>query len=492
MHGPSATAERPRIGRYVVEEKLGEGGMAETWLALVDGIPDHYVVIKTIMPERRTPQYETMFVDEARIGSRLLHPNIPRVIEFGRTAGGTPFMVQEFVDGPSVLELIVGHKPHGPFDLGLACRIALDIATALDFAHTATDEHGTPLQVVHRDVSPTNILVSKEGVAKLIDFGVARFSDRTTETQTGILKGKLPFMPPEAILQGAATHQGDLYALGIVLYRMCTGRMPTHVARAGAYGGFERPSARRPDVDPELERIVLRCVNTDRSHRYATGAELCGDLTAWFERRGGVMPDHEVTQRLFALFGDPNEPPSSGTQISEPTWSPDRAPPTPDAPPRRSRRPRGVGWMVAGVVSVGLTLGIAGAVLATLALTRPLPSFLGLTAESPDERVARLLDEAAGQLARSAIDDAEATLSEARDLPVTDGTLAGRRTAMLAEADLLRRVIRIEARSLVDLDDARAQALDLREEHPGSAVVTELLGTLEARHRARERRKEQQ
>jgi eukaryotic-like serine/threonine-protein kinase len=163
-----------RIGRYVVEAKLGEGGMAETWLCRLDGAKgfSKHVVVKTMRAECSTAEYHTMFADEARIGARIEHPNIPRILEFGQTDQG-PFLVQEYVDGPSVIQILRRQASSGQFNLGLGCRIVADVAGALDSAHTTLDDNGRPLGVIHRDVSPSNILVSRRGVPKLIDFGVA-------------------------------------------------------------------------------------------------------------------------------------------------------------------------------------------------------------------------------------------------------------------------------------------------------------------------------
>ncbi|MCA9494745.1 MAG: serine/threonine protein kinase, partial [Myxococcales bacterium] len=193
---PTTTTPQPMIGRYEVVAKLGEGGMAETWLCRLRGTRGFVrrVVVKTLKTEHLdVPEFHTMFADEARVGAALEHPNIPRVEELGEH-GGLPYMVQEYVEGPSLYQMLKQQRRLGSLDHRVTARIVADVARALEHAWTSTDGDGQPLHVVHRDVSPSNILISVKGPSKLIDFGVARFADRETRTEAGVLKGKLRYM----------------------------------------------------------------------------------------------------------------------------------------------------------------------------------------------------------------------------------------------------------------------------------------------------------
>ncbi|MEQ1570243.1 MAG: serine/threonine-protein kinase, partial [Myxococcota bacterium] len=307
MAEPTHTTQM-RIGRYHVEGKLGEGGMAETWLCRLHGAKGFtkQVVIKTLKAECRDRESLVMFADEARIGSKLEHPNIPRVLEFGEILE-VPYLVQEYVEGPSLFHLFRRQKLVRLFDLRLGCRIVSDIARALHYAYHAVDDDGRTLHVVHRDVSPSNVLVSKRGPSKLIDFGVSTFEDRETHTRAGVLKGKLRYMAPEVLMRDEITHRSDLYSLGIVLYALCTGEQPwsgVDEVPDRLRGALVPPSTRRTEVDPTLEGIVLRCLELDPTRRFANGNELADALDEWLEANGGPMTDEAVAERVAALFPD--------------------------------------------------------------------------------------------------------------------------------------------------------------------------------------------
>ena len=463
-----------RIGRYVVETKLGEGGMAETWLGRLEGARgfSKKVVIKTIKPSCMSPEYESMFIDEARIGARLEHPNIPRVTEFGQMPTGMPFMVQEYVDGPSIAHLLNAQAREGTFNLRMACRIASDVASALDFAYRLTDEHGRPLSVVHRDISPSNILVSRRGVAKLIDFGVASFADRETHTQTGILKGKLRFMAPEAVMRGETSHQGDLYSLGVVLYRMCVGDMPSPSDRSGPGSSIEDPRLRRPDVDAELAGIIMQCLQIHRARRFATGGDLKYALDRWMRDHGGIVSDDEIAGRISMMFpGGPRE-----WHSREMTMSSLRSASliTHATARRHGQRPL---WM-ALFAAVGLLLA-ASAVLALAALwlmTGP-PKAPGI-AKSRDVGLERRLDGAFVALIEGRVGEAEALLSEANAMSTDDPQLITRRAKLSHETKIHVRIRDIRALGQIEPTRALGQALELRDIHPGDEDVSALIRDL--------------
>ncbi len=459
-----------RIDRYEVEAKLGEGGMAEVWLCRLRGARgfSKQVVIKTIKPACRNENYESMFVDEATIGARLEHPNVPRVTEFAQTASGVLYLVQEYVEGPSVQQLVAAQRAIGRYDLRLATRIASDVAKALDFAYRLRDERGRPLEVIHRDVSTTNILVSRRGPAKLIDFGVARFSDRSTETQTGILKGKLQYMAPELVSAGRPSHRSDLYSLGQVLYRMCVGQRPGGVLGSSE---FVAPAEAQPDIDPALESIILACLQPNPDARIANGELLAQRLDRWAFAHGGPVTDAESAARISALF-----PPGSTE------WAPTEVidgdgPARPATPPPRSRvtteaRSR------AGRAVVLATFGLGLLVAVVLTLVTVIP-WDGSEARSPgDATVENLLESSRVALDEGRFADAEALWAESTQITKVSDALRAEREALTTEIRLYQRLRELRELAAREPAEARVRAQHLLREHPERADVAALADEL--------------
>ena len=215
------------IGTYVLERKLGTGGMAEVYLARRSG-PRGFtkrVAIKRILPElSEDSQLIQMFCDEARLAATLNHPNIAQVLEFGEQDGEL-YIVMEYVEGVSCATILrTAASRNETIPVGGALYVAHEVLLALSFAHEATDEAGTSLALVHRDVSPSNVLVSRFGMVKLIDFGITRSYLAERRTCPGELKGKLRYMSPEQILGDEIDARSDLFAVGVVLAEMLAGR----------------------------------------------------------------------------------------------------------------------------------------------------------------------------------------------------------------------------------------------------------------------------
>src|SRR5215831_958870 len=242
-----------RLGRYQIIGRLATGGMAEVYLALSGDLPGFrtLVVVKRILPHLASnAQFIRMFLDEARLAALLDHPNIVRIIEVGHD-GEDYFLVMELVQGkPLSAVLRKAAREHRPPTPALTSYLISQAAHGLAYAHTLTDGDGRALGVVHRDVSPQNVLISFEGAVKMIDFGVARAFGRVAHTSPGGLKGKIDYMSPEQASAEEVDHRADVFALGVVLWEALTGRRL-----------FRR----------ETELATMRAIVDDRAHRRQLG-----------------------------------------------------------------------------------------------------------------------------------------------------------------------------------------------------------------------------
>ena len=271
-----------RLDRYELLCPLAYGGMASVWLARFGGRLgfERLVVLKMILPQfSQDPRFQEMFLDEARIASRIEHPNVARILDVGEHDGNY-FIVMEWVDGDSlskILRAVESKKQRVP--PGIALRICADAAAGLHAAHELKDRDGRSLGVVHRDVSPQNILISNSGSTMLIDFGVAKARDRVSQdTSAGQLKGKIRYMAPEQALGRSIDHRADVWAVGAMLYEMFAGSPPyegpnevatLHKLTAG------KPPPALPASVPEVIRVVIeRALAYDFENRFATALEL--------------------------------------------------------------------------------------------------------------------------------------------------------------------------------------------------------------------------
>ena len=218
---------RTLLGPYELGERLGLGGMAEVFVAYRAG-PHGFakkVALKRILPElAQDPRFVAMFCDEARISAPLCHPNIVQVIDFGESEGEL-FMAMEFVEGVSLAKLlryVSGRRER--FPIGAALFVAHEVLAGLAFAHNACDENGNPLSIVHRDVSPGNVLIGRAGDVKLADFGIVRSSFVDRRTYPGELKGKVGYMSPEQVMGIEVDPRSDLFTVGIILSEMLIAR----------------------------------------------------------------------------------------------------------------------------------------------------------------------------------------------------------------------------------------------------------------------------
>lgn len=307
-----------RIGQYEILRRLAYGGMAEVLLARLRGADQFskHVVIKRVLPQHcANHEFVSMFRDEARITSQLHHGNIAQVLEFGES-GGSYWLALEYVDGPSLGATLsaLGKRAEG-LSIPEVAHITAEVARALDYAHRKRDEDGAPLLVVHRDVSPANVLLSREGEVKLADFGIALARARLNPTvQAGVVKGKLSYMAPELFEGGDADPRSDLFALGAVVYEMLTGRRAfggsseAEIVHGLLSGKLPPPSTDNPDTPPELDEIVMRLLRKNPDERPGRGLEVA-DAVAPLGRTEGFDGPDRVAQTIARVFptGDTGE-----------------------------------------------------------------------------------------------------------------------------------------------------------------------------------------
>src|SRR4051794_28425142 len=264
------------LGRYRVDDLLARGGMGEVYMARIVGAHgfERPIVIKVIRTELITDErVALMFVDEARIAAGLHHRNIVQIIDFDLFDGGA-FIACEHVDGCDLHDLLTHLRAPPRYDI--ACAIIAELGTGLDAAHEQADDAGAPLHLVHRDVSPSNVLLGVNGEVKIADFGVAKARSRSYHTVSGTIKGKAPYMAPEQILGQPVDRRADVFSLGVLLFELTTrtrlysGQSNTVAMQHILDGSVPDPAERRPGYPPELTRLVRRALARQPDDRYPT------------------------------------------------------------------------------------------------------------------------------------------------------------------------------------------------------------------------------
>lgn len=302
-----------QLGRNRLLFSVATGGMARVWAAQRGGDRgvSTVVAVKTILPHlAREPEFERMFLDEARIASGIRHPNVCEVYELGESKG-TLFMVLEWVDGGSLMQIVDAAGPDEPLELRVAVRIVADACAGLHAAHELVSDDGEPLGVVHRDVSPHNILITRAGHIKVTDFGVAKaLGQMHSATLAGQIKGKVAYMSPEQVAGGHVDRRSDVFGAGCVLYEATTGRTPFfreadhQMMLALVQGDFTRPSELLPGYPLKLEEIVCRALARDPNERFQTALEMRRALQAWLAETGRPVSDNEVAALVKARLGE--------------------------------------------------------------------------------------------------------------------------------------------------------------------------------------------
>jgi serine/threonine protein kinase/tetratricopeptide (TPR) repeat protein len=282
----SATPIPRQIAQFEIVRRLGSGGMAEVFLAKKRGAEGTYkvVVVKRILPAYTTSRrFRAMFIDEAQLATRLNHPNVVQVYELSNEADEGHILAMEYVEGCDLGHLMSAAKNSATrIPPWVAAWILAEAAKGLHYAHEKRDEGGAPLDIVHRDVSPQNVLLSYEGVVKIADFGIA--SARLVDEEVGVLKGKFGYMSPEQARGEKVDRRSDLYSLGVILWECLTGR-PLHGGLGGEAlldivrsGSIEPPSTYRRDLPEELETIVMKLLAANREDRFASGREVAAAI----------------------------------------------------------------------------------------------------------------------------------------------------------------------------------------------------------------------
>jgi serine/threonine-protein kinase len=371
------------FGNYTLLSKLASGGMGETHLAEQLGAAgvSRRVVIKTMQPRFADDQDKVdAFVQEARVSATLTHGNIAQVYEFGQV-DGTYFLAMEHVVGRSLQKVLERVKETGfrrlPF--AVSAYVTIELLKALHYAHTRTGADGRPLNLVHRDVSPDNVMIGFEGEVKLVDFGVAKASmkDRA-ETEPGLVKGKYRYLSPEQARADALDGRSDLFSAGIVLYEMLTGQRPfpgagQTVMRDIVYADVVPPKVRVAGIPDELAEITMKALQKKREDRFPTARAMQEALSRWLYGQAADFSGEVVRELMGELFaeelsadGHPFLPRQHATRVLRVLQTHDTAHDVPSplpAVPRRGRPLRALAVVVlaasaAGGVAVGTRMAV--------------------------------------------------------------------------------------------------------------------------------------
>jgi serine/threonine protein kinase len=286
----AATPKRPehQVGRYAIFDEIAAGGMATVHLARLVGSGGFSRVVAAKRMHRhflQDPNFRRMFLAEARLAARILHPNVVPILDVLSDHDDELIIVMEYIHGESLLALLrAAKKAKLAIAVPIGCAIAAALLEGLHAAHEAQNEKGEPLGIVHRDVSPQNVLVGADGVARVLDFGIAKAVHEQTHTNPGTLKGKFSYMAPEVVRGAAVTRQADVFSAGVVLWEVLAGKMlfggaseHERLARIVA-GKYPSPRQYNPRVSPALEKVVAKALQLETGSRYATAQEFAVEI----------------------------------------------------------------------------------------------------------------------------------------------------------------------------------------------------------------------
>ncbi|HXZ24775.1 MAG TPA: serine/threonine-protein kinase, partial [Nitrospiria bacterium] len=300
-----------RFGKYLLMDRLAAGGMAELFLAKQIGLKgfEKVVAIKRILPALTQDQeFVGMFINEAKLAALLSHQHIVQIFDLGTTEGFY-YIAMEYVMGKDLRALVQRSQARSlPLTPGHALLIASRICAGLDYAHRKKDLHGRDLHLVHRDVSPQNILISYEGEIKLVDFGIAKATTQATETRTGTLKGKLSYMSPEQATGKPLDHRSDIFSLGIVLHelvtgqRMFTGNNEFAIIEQVRQAQIAPPSERNRDLPPEIDGLIMKALAKNPADRFQHASDMELAIDHLIAAKGYAFSSLSLANYMHALF----------------------------------------------------------------------------------------------------------------------------------------------------------------------------------------------
>ena len=305
---------QPQVfGKFILLERVSVGGMAEVYRAKLLDAPnfERFFAIKRILPHlAKDTEFVTMFINEAKVAVELEHPNVCQILELGRL-GQSHYIAMEYIAGRDV-EAIQSYyrKQKKIMSVSQACFIMAQAAQGLDYAHRAVDAQGHPLGLVHRDVSPQNLIVTYDGVVKLIDFGVSKASRKTSHSKSGVVKGKFSYMSPEQATDGDIDHRSDIFALGVIFWELLTGRRLFQsesefaIMEMISECKIEKPSKYNHTIPPAVERICMKALEKDVSKRYQWGSEMIMDLLDFINSCKTPFTQWHLQSWMCKVFAD--------------------------------------------------------------------------------------------------------------------------------------------------------------------------------------------
>jgi serine/threonine protein kinase len=300
------------LGKFKLIAELGRGGMSEVYLAVIAGPAgfNKLVVVKLIKAElAEDPDFISMFLEEARLSARLSHPNVVQTNEVGEF-NGRYYIAMEYLEGQAYSRILHRLGRDRGLPLGMSLRTLSDVLQGLHYAHELADFDGSPLGVVHRDVTPHNVFITYDGQVKVVDFGIAKAMNSSHETRTGMLKGKVGYMAPEQARGERVDRRADIFSVGVMLWEAAVGKRlwkglnEVQILHQLLSGEIPSPRSMRPDISLQLESIIMKAVAMDRDRRHSTALELQSELDELMDSGSERSTLREVGRLLSTTFED--------------------------------------------------------------------------------------------------------------------------------------------------------------------------------------------
>ncbi len=412
-----------RFGRYETLEALAVGGMAKVYRGRARGEAgfERAVAIKVMHSHiAADPEFVNMFLDEARVAARISHPNVVATHDVQRSPAGI-FLVMDFVDGVDLALLLRAlRKDQQRIELPVVCRIMLETLKGLQAAHDLRGADGESLELVHRDVSPQNILLDKTGFVKITDFGVAHATERLATTRGGELKGKMGYLSPEHVREGQVDARSDVYAAGVVLWEMLTAKRlfkadeRVSVLADIMAGNIPSPKEERRNLQDEIVQVCLKALALEPSQRYESASEFAAALRAAAAQANVGLAEAEDIARLIRNSGVLELAAANRQQLNRDESTQEDLTvldSLPEAPRKRSRRSATPVWLA---FALGASLGLAGLLYFVLTQSpRPLPAGAMDNADTQlDITAMPAIDEPIGDMIEESKQDGDTTDDE--------------------------------------------------------------------------------